>query len=139
MRDVFCYYKKSVKSVGRSSAVETIVHQDRVLSDYCKTNELKVIKRFSDLGYLGSPLRRSELIQMSKLVEKPKCPVDLLVMYSVFDVTNDIRLNDDLLLENVKRIGNVYFYKQNLSLDYEHFRFVLKGPEAESLPFQKEG
>lgn len=134
MRDVFCYYKKSLKLSGYDSPVERVSRQDFVLSEWCAANEWRVYRRFSDVGYLGAPLRRAELIEMRNLVESQACPVDLMVMYSVFTVKGDSQMNEDLFLENIKGIGGIYFYKQRMFMDYERLRFFLKGPQYLTLP-----
>ncbi|TGB02433.1 hypothetical protein [Halobacillus salinus] len=127
-----------MKLSGYDSPVERVVRQDLVLSELCMEKEWKVYRRFSDIGFLGDPIRRAELIEMRNLVESPTCPVDLMVMYSVFAVRGDSKMNEDLFLENVKGIGEIYFHKQKLWMDYDRLRFFLRGPQFVRMPLKKE-
>ncbi|MCA0971451.1 hypothetical protein LCM20_12670 [Halobacillus litoralis] len=128
MRKVFCYYKKSRTLSNGASPIERIVHQDHVLSSFCDSRGYEVMKRFSDIGFKGGPLRRAELIEMRNLVQSPTCKADLMVMYSVFAVRGDTQMNEDLFLENIKAVGEIYFHKQDLYMNYERLYFFLKGP-----------
>ncbi|GGC88038.1 hypothetical protein GCM10007216_18470 [Thalassobacillus devorans] len=130
MENVFCYYRKSIEFGNSWSPVQRIVHQEKVLLNYCEMKNLSVLKRFSDLGYLGPPFPRSELLQMRRTLEKPKYDVNLMVLYSFEALNDDIRRNDALLLEVVKQIGNVYFFKENLIMDYVRFSYYLEGSKV---------
>ncbi|WP_226582611.1 recombinase family protein [Halobacillus litoralis] len=128
MERVFCYYKKDLNMDHLSSPVERIINQDKILFKYCEDNNLHVVKRFSDLGYLGSHFQRPELIEMKKTLEKRDCQVSTLIFYSMMAVKNENKVNEKMLLEIVKVIGRVYFYKQDMTLDYERFHSLVKGP-----------
>ncbi|SEH43251.1 hypothetical protein SAMN05192559_101358 [Halobacillus karajensis] len=137
MENVFLYYRKSIDFGNSWSPVQRIVHQDKVLFHYCSSNNLKVIKRFSDLGYLGSPFQRPELLQISKILEKPKNKVDLLLFHSIAGLRTEMKANADLLLEVVKIIENIHFYREELTLDYERLKLYLKGSEGMELYTQE--
>ncbi|MYL69873.1 hypothetical protein GLW00_03370 [Halobacillus litoralis] len=109
--------------------VQRIVHQDKVLFDYCSSNKLNVLKRFSDLGYLGSPFQRPELLQIRKIIEKPKSRADVLLFYSIAGLRTEMKSNADLLLEVVDVLGKVHFYKEELTLDPKRFELYMKGAE----------
>ncbi|REJ10330.1 recombinase family protein [Halobacillus trueperi] len=127
MENVFCYYRKSINFGNSWTAVERIIHQDKVLFDYCSANNLKVTKRFSDLGYLGSPFQRPELLQIRKIIEKPKNKADLLLFYSIAGLRTEMKANAGLLLEVVDILGKVHFYREELTLDSKRFELYMKG------------
>lgn len=127
MKNVFCYYRKSINFGTSWSPVQRIVHQDKVLFRYCFSNNLNVLKRFSDLGYLGSPFQRPELLQIRKIIENPKNKVDLLLFYSIAGLRTEMKANTGLLLEVVKILKKVHFYREELTLDYKRFELYLKG------------
>lgn len=127
MKNVFCYYRKSINFGNSWSPVQRIIHQDKVLHHYCSSNNLIVLKRFSDLGYLGSPFRRPELLQIKKITEKPDKKIDLLLFYSIVGLRTDMKANTELLLEGVKIIKKVHFYREGLTLDYRKLELYLKG------------
>ncbi|MEC3884038.1 recombinase family protein [Halobacillus sp. HZG1] len=107
--------------------VQRIVHQDKVLFDYCSSNNLNVLKRFSDLGYLGSPFQRPELLQIRKIIERPKNRADLLLFYSIAGLRTEMKSNAELLLEVVEVLGKVHFYREKLTLDDHKLKLYLKG------------
>ncbi|WP_394218274.1 hypothetical protein [Halobacillus trueperi] len=127
MKNVFCYYRKSLHFGNSWTPVQRIIHQDKVLFDYCSTNNLNVTKRFSDLGYLGSPFQRPELLQIKKIIEKPKNRADLLLFYSIAGLRTEMKANAGLLLRVVKILEKVHFYNEDLTLDYKSFELYLKG------------
>ncbi|MGR9048675.1 hypothetical protein ACQ4XT_08605 [Halobacillus faecis] len=136
MESVFCYYRKSINFGDSWTPVQRIVHQDKVLFDYCLSNHLNVLKRFSDLGYLGSPFQRPELLKIRKIIEKPKNKADLLLFYSIAGLRTEMKSNAKLLLEVVKIIGQVHFYREGLTLDHKKLELYLKGAESVDIYIQ---
>ncbi|MYL49320.1 hypothetical protein GLV98_07475 [Halobacillus litoralis] len=136
MGSVFCYYRKSIDFGNSRTPVERIIHQDKVLFDYCSANNLIVTKRFSDLGYLGSPFQRPELLQIRKIIEKPKNRADLLLFYSIAGLRTEMKSNAKLLLEVVDILGKVHFYREELTLDYKRFELYLMGAAEVELDIQ---
>ncbi|SFJ54480.1 hypothetical protein SAMN04487936_102552 [Halobacillus dabanensis] len=127
MKNVFCYYRKSINFGNSWSPVQRIVYQDKVLFHYCSSNNLTVLKRFSDLGYLGSPFRRPELLQIKKITEKPTEKIDVLLFYSIAGLRTDMKANTGLLLDVAKTIKKVHFYREGLALDYRRLELYLMG------------
>ncbi|WLR49078.1 recombinase family protein [Halobacillus litoralis] len=113
--------------------VQRIVHQDKVLFDYCLSNNLNVLKRFSDLGYLGSPFQRPELLQIRKIIEKPKNKADLLLFYSIAGLRTEMKSNAKLVLEVVEIIGKVHFYREEMTLDSKRLELYMKGAASSEL------
>lgn len=127
MKNVFCYYRKSLNFGNSWTPVQRLVHQDKILFDYCLSNNLNVTKRFSDLGYLGSPFQRPELLQIRKIIEKPKNRADLLLFYSIAGLRTEMKSNAKLLLEVVDILGEVHFYREELTLDSKRFELYMNG------------
>ncbi|WP_406944886.1 hypothetical protein ACJA3J_18290 [Halobacillus sp. SY10] len=136
MENVFCYYRKSINFGNSWTPVERIVHQDKVLFDYCSANNLNVTKRLSDLGYLGSPFQRPELMQIRKILEKPKNKADLLLFYSIAGLRTEMKSNAKLLLEVVDILGKVHFYREGLRLDSKRFELYMKGAGKSEVEIQ---
>ncbi|GEN54580.1 recombinase family protein [Halobacillus faecis] len=127
MKNVFCYYRKSMNFGNSWTPVERIIHQDQVLFDYCSSNNFNVLKRFSDLGYLGAPFQRPELLQIRKIIEKPKNRADFLLFYSIAGLRTEMKSNAELLLEVVEVLGKVHFLREELTLNPKRFELYLKG------------
>ncbi|MBN9655035.1 hypothetical protein J0K78_12215 [Halobacillus sp. GSS1] len=138
MKSVFCYYRKSMNFGNSWAPVQRIIHQDKMLFDYCSSNNLHVLKRFSDLGYLGSPFQRPELLQIRKIIEKPKNRADLLLFYSIAGLRTEMKSNADLLLEVVDVLGKVHFYREELTLDSKKMELYMKGAGGSDLSIYRE-
>ncbi|MBH0231397.1 recombinase family protein [Halobacillus yeomjeoni] len=128
MRNVYLYYRKSIEVDKSSSPVDRLVYQDKVLNEYCAENQLHILKRFTDLGYLGTPFKRPELLQMQKTLEKPGQKPVSLIFYSMSSIQNELKANEELLLGIVKQIGEVHFYEEKRTMNYDSFRLYVKGP-----------
>ncbi|MBX0357682.1 recombinase family protein [Halobacillus sp. Nhm2S1] len=138
MKNVFCYYRKSINFGNSWTPVERIIYQDKMLFDYCSSNNINVLKRFSDLGYLGAPFQRPELLQIRKIIEKPNNRADLLLFYSIAGLRTEMKSNAELLLEVVEVLGDVHFFREGLKLDYMRFEMYLKGAINIDLPGYEE-
>ncbi|MCA0984308.1 hypothetical protein LCL89_09645 [Halobacillus yeomjeoni] len=133
MKSVFLYYKKTIEINNLSSPIDRLVYQDKVLNQYCAENQWNVLKRFTDLGYLGTPFKRPELIQMKKVLGNPRYKPSTLLFYNSSAVQNELNVNSDLLLDIVEQIGEVHFYEDNKTVNYDRLRLDILGPRHLSL------
>lgn len=119
MQTAITYARKSVKVKG-TSPEKSVSYQQVTMDDYAKRQGLKILKKYSDIGYSGKNLERPELKEMYMDLQTNK--VDYLLVYSVDRFGRDLVNNIDTMLEVLEFVEHVVFITENFSSSSEYFK-----------------
>lgn len=119
METAITYARKSVKVKGNSPQ-KSVSYQQVTMDEYAKKQGLKILKKYSDIGYSGKNLERPELKEMYRDLQSNK--VNYLLVYSVDRFGRDLVNNIDTMLEVLELVEHVVFITENFSSSSEYFK-----------------
>lgn len=74
----FSYCRKSTR-VKDKSVEDSVGYQHQAIDQYGKQNGIKIVKQFSDVGYLGKTLECPELKEMVEYLRSTETKIDYLL------------------------------------------------------------
>ena len=119
------YGRKSIKPKGFVNDKESIRYQEQVMEEYALNHNMKIVARFSDIGYSGTLTQRPELIEMLEFLENSEEKVDVLLFYTVDRLGRDLKNNINLALQVSDLVKKIVFVVEGISNNYEHFKMFL--------------
>lgn len=121
----FTYGRKSLTPKGFVNEKESVRYQEQVMEEYAHNHNMKIVAKFSDVGYSGVHTQRPELIEMLEFLQNSEQKIDVLLIYTVDRLGRDLRNNINLVLQITDLVKKVIFVVEDISNNYEHFKMFL--------------
>lgn len=117
-------YSRRASNENTKLSAETDQYQQAEVERYAKENQIKLIKRFSDIGYSGLNTNRPALQEMLTLLRDSSQHINTLLMHSPKHLGRDPGNYINLMREIADHVNRVVFVEENQSSSSKVFAVV---------------
>ncbi|MDR3587888.1 MAG: recombinase family protein [Desulfosporosinus sp.] len=130
------YYARKSLFLATMTAEESVKYQVVEIERYSTQNNIKLVNKFSDVGFSGSNTNRPELQEMLRYLRTSTQRINVLLFYSIDRLGRDLVDNITLMKEILNYVDKVVFVREGTTSDSAGFKILFTLLTAQAQDFR---